>query len=592
MFPIAACLPKGTKSSARYSLEARQFFSRLATPPSDARATIYARFIDLLVFSGVWAKGDGCYLAAAVDTATSLINLISSSYALNPVGSPTFAADGGYIGNAGATKYLDTQFDPTAAVSPKFTKPDNALFAWRNTTDAAGADGIAGIDGNTFLLIDQLDAGNNVYLASSGGYTGGTQKAQYTGLYGASRRAGTPTVQHGWLRGVEICTNNAAANNNFVAGRKVTLLKDGNGDGCITQVSGAFIGGADFNASDARNLSVAFANYMQDLAGGARPTQLGYSTDIIADGAANINPSVCKLADGRYLAVWGIGETNGYLAYSTSTDKKTWAAPTTFATPAAAHSYLDPLVKQTSTGKILVACHYAADDASTDVVKIIPATLSGLTINWGTEISPTSSFVTLFATAAPVVELANGELVLAIYKTGVHLLKSTDGGLTWPTEITVLTNGGGHTWNEFQFVETSPGNLYGIVRNDGAGNVGYWDISSSNSGAIWGSPTKVLDATVAPVPSRPALSLTPGGTVFMVSRFKGVSNNESGYSYKTSGGAWIAPVILYNAANISSGQHTGSQGIYDVATGKITYVIGVGSFLASKVVLQDFYVPV
>ena len=78
----------------------------------------YANLICGLVTDGVWAKLDVLYTFATQDSATALLNLVSTSFAATVVGTPTFAADGGYTGTAAVSPdvhYLESNFNPTDA---------------------------------------------------------------------------------------------------------------------------------------------------------------------------------------------------------------------------------------------------------------------------------------------------------------------------------------------------------------------------------------------------------------------------------------------------------------------------------------------
>jgi len=115
-----------------FSAEAQQFFDRLLTPPDDARALVYAAFIDALVAGGVWAKLDGLYVFCAADEGTALTNLVSSNYTATrreSAGTVTFTVDEGVSGG-GAVRYLSTQFNPTTAASPNFTQNDAMIGGW------------------------------------------------------------------------------------------------------------------------------------------------------------------------------------------------------------------------------------------------------------------------------------------------------------------------------------------------------------------------------------------------------------------------------------------------------------------------------
>lgn len=60
-----------------YSAECQAFFNRLITPPTAARAAIYASLIDGLVKGGVWTNVlDGLFLYAADQSGTGIVNIL------------------------------------------------------------------------------------------------------------------------------------------------------------------------------------------------------------------------------------------------------------------------------------------------------------------------------------------------------------------------------------------------------------------------------------------------------------------------------------------------------------------------------------
>jgi hypothetical protein len=66
-----------------------------------------------LVASGDWARLDKFHLYAGVGSAIAArTNMVSSSYYINPVNSPTWNNSTGYTGN-GSTSYLDLNYNPS-----------------------------------------------------------------------------------------------------------------------------------------------------------------------------------------------------------------------------------------------------------------------------------------------------------------------------------------------------------------------------------------------------------------------------------------------------------------------------------------------
>lgn len=116
------------------SATASQFFNRLVTLPTAARQLLYSHLIDALVAQGIWAKLDVLYVFAAADSATSLINLVSSSFPATqviPGGAPTFTVDRGWTG-ATISTCIDSGYNPTTAAG-HFVRDDAMVGGWSLT---------------------------------------------------------------------------------------------------------------------------------------------------------------------------------------------------------------------------------------------------------------------------------------------------------------------------------------------------------------------------------------------------------------------------------------------------------------------------
>lgn len=111
------------------------FLARLTTPPTTERASLYSNLILSLKSAGVWAKLDALWIMAAADSQAARLNLVSSSYTLSPVSSPTFTADRGYTGD-GSTSYLDSGYDTNGA-GILLLRNAHAFGVYVNTNTAA-----------------------------------------------------------------------------------------------------------------------------------------------------------------------------------------------------------------------------------------------------------------------------------------------------------------------------------------------------------------------------------------------------------------------------------------------------------------------
>lgn len=99
----------------------------------------YTALLNGLDADGLTAKLDMLHIYATQDSTTALLNLVSSSYNGVIHGSPNFTADQGFASTeAGSTAYIDTQFNPTTATSPKYVQ-DSAHISCTNLTDSVSS---------------------------------------------------------------------------------------------------------------------------------------------------------------------------------------------------------------------------------------------------------------------------------------------------------------------------------------------------------------------------------------------------------------------------------------------------------------------
>lgn len=155
--------------------------------------TAYDGLICGLVGDGVWAKFDALWITGAPDSTTATLNLVSSSFTLTPVSSPTFSANNGFTGSA-APAYLGTNFTPsTDGVT---YQQDSAHFSFDDCTSRGTETSIqfGGQDGganHATLLESQL--GGNAQLAinmpSGSGISAANANAQ--GLWVGTRTSST-----------------------------------------------------------------------------------------------------------------------------------------------------------------------------------------------------------------------------------------------------------------------------------------------------------------------------------------------------------------------------------------------------------------
>lgn len=120
---------------------AQAFIARTGVINYKHRAA-YSDLINGLIADAVWPKLDLLYVFATQSSAAALLNLVSTNYTPLVNGSPAFVADRGYTGaDASASVFLNTQFNPTTAVSPNFVQDAAHISAWVETNITSGASG-------------------------------------------------------------------------------------------------------------------------------------------------------------------------------------------------------------------------------------------------------------------------------------------------------------------------------------------------------------------------------------------------------------------------------------------------------------------
>jgi hypothetical protein len=160
--------PSGGSGSCSQS---SAFFARAGTLDT-THHNAYDTMICGLVTDGVWSAFDAFYVLGTDTASNANLNLVSSSFALTPHGSPTFTANSGYNGADGSTTiYLDTGFNPST-VSGNYTLNTAHFMVWSCSVGAATANAIGGVDDNTEVtqIVPWFTDGQSyVYANSSAG---------------------------------------------------------------------------------------------------------------------------------------------------------------------------------------------------------------------------------------------------------------------------------------------------------------------------------------------------------------------------------------------------------------------------------------
>lgn len=125
--------------------EAAAYVARMTVQPTYTRKGLIDTLVGALKAAGVFGKFDGLWLLASHDAQAARLNLVSNSYNLTAVSTPTFTVDQGYKGD-GASSYLKTGFVPSTA-GGHYTLNSAHLAGWnRDDTQDDGA--VAGARAN------------------------------------------------------------------------------------------------------------------------------------------------------------------------------------------------------------------------------------------------------------------------------------------------------------------------------------------------------------------------------------------------------------------------------------------------------------
>lgn len=204
-FGFGSAMPRSEGTG--YDPAATAFFARATTQPTLARKRLLSNFFKAIRAAGLIGVLDALYLMAAADSQIASLNLLASTFTLNPVNAPIFTADQGYAGD-GVSSYVDSTFNPTTAPTPHFAQ-DNAYFGIWSRTAAQAAASVAGFvsapngtlllpRGTTDLFSGRLNGGLNLTASETNGagffsVTRGAPATENISANGASVASGVPT---------------------------------------------------------------------------------------------------------------------------------------------------------------------------------------------------------------------------------------------------------------------------------------------------------------------------------------------------------------------------------------------------------------
>jgi hypothetical protein len=194
--------------------------------------------------TNIFAGLDFLHVYAAHDEQAARRNWIQDAYHSGAINSPTFTSDRGFAGN-GTSSYLDTNFNPTTASSPKFTQNNASGGVWSRTAAQESVSVFGWFDNSDGFVInprntsDQMatraNEANSVNFANSDGsgwFCAGRSASASTRAYkngasvgtgsGGSSALNNATFKTGHVTGTTYSTREVAAD---YAGRFLTLAE-------------------------------------------------------------------------------------------------------------------------------------------------------------------------------------------------------------------------------------------------------------------------------------------------------------------------------------------------------------------------------
>ena len=189
--------PSSSSSFSPSSSQSLAWFNRIGTGPlyglSATERNAYDTMITGLVSDGVWSLLDALYIFATNNATNANYNLISTSYGITPVNSPSFAPDVGYTGN-GSSSYLNTGY--LSSTGPQWGANSCHLSVFAQNNVAQGTEVAIGCDAGTYAYIQPYVSGGNFYYDLNAGSfpnaanpMGGTKGAWVVSRTGGSAEA-------------------------------------------------------------------------------------------------------------------------------------------------------------------------------------------------------------------------------------------------------------------------------------------------------------------------------------------------------------------------------------------------------------------
>ena len=282
------------------------------------------------------------------------------------------------------------------------------------------------------------------------------------------------------------------------------------------------------------------------------PSLSGSRVTVIDDTAHNAFGGVAKMANGNLIAVYRVGTSHtsldGRIVRRVSTDSgATWGTAATVYDPT--DDARDCGVAVLADGTVIVSFFRYTGTQGGYTSYTIRSTDNGST--WDTPVTVSAGFGAQTIVTAPVVQLANGNLILPCYGADLAsdtvgyttVARSTDGGSTWAYLATVAKDATKTTeYVEPNVVLLGDGSLLCMIRSD-TGSFQIYQSKSTDSGATWSTASVAFGSASG----RPAVHRHPRGFVMCMYRAQTPDATPGRTLYRTSwdgGASWSSASVL------------------------------------------------
>lgn len=249
---------------------------------------------------------------------------------------------------------------------------------------------------------------------------------------------------------------------------------------------------------------------------------------------------------GGYLAVYRKGGAHigdkGSVWGVTSADGQTWGVEfPIYSHPT--YDARDPEVMQTSAGNLylnVVLIDPVAMDLIVNANRVLKAINPEQPSGAWTDVPANSTFTGGEASSAPLVELANGDLLYPVWGRDAgdphdssRLLRSIDGGATW-AEIAIIAESIDRHYHEPNVVLLDDGRLMALIRTGSTHYVNY----STDLGLTWSTPTPAFAGGGAPR----FIQVTNGA---LIVTYRGITDGSTVVRWSSDRGfTWSAEALI------------------------------------------------